>query len=180
MLTGDTDRRASLIYALSAAARPQEAEWETRWGRPEGPWGKCWPAGTQDHTSRWTEHSPVAAQPALWKTWTLHLAEAGLWSPGLSWSSWGAVPEAGSRAPHQGGAALTPLCSLLTVCFDQQLGSKHHYSYSAPGVGAQPKTPRRSNTSQAQWQQRIIDGRVLVAGSTPMLSSHYCLRVQYT
>lgn len=90
------------------------------------------------------------------------------------------VPEVGSWVPHQGDAALTPLCSLLTACFDQQLGSKHHCSYSAPGVGAQPKTPHRSNTSQVQWQQRIINSRVLVTGSTPMLSSPLCLRMRYT
>ena len=129
--------------------------------------GKCWPAGTWDHTSKPAGHSPVAAHPAPWETWTLHLAEAGLWATGLSWSSWRPVPEVGSWGTHQRGAAPAPLCSLLTAYFDRPLGSKHHCSYSPQGVGAQPKTPRRLNTSQHKWQQRILDSRVLVTGSTP-------------
>ena len=36
-----------------------------------------------------------------------------------------------------------------------------------PGDGAQPKTPRRLNTSQHKWQQRILYSRVLVTGSPP-------------
>ena len=94
---------------------------------------------------------PCCSTSCPWETWTLLLAEAGLWATGLSWSSWGPVPEVGSWGTHQRGAATAPLCSLLTACFDQPLGLKHHCSYSPQGVGAQPKTPRRSNTSQHKW-----------------------------
>ena len=47
-----------------------------------------------------------------------------------------------------------------------------------PSIGAQPKTPRRSNTLQDKWQQTIMDGRVLITASPPMLQ--FCwLRLRF-
>lgn len=179
MLTGDKDWRASLIYALSAAhwqARPQEAEWRAT----RGSLGKCWPAGAQDHTSRPAGHSPVAAHPAPWEP-RLYIRLKQVCEPqGSPEAAEAPVPEAGSCGTHQGAAAPAPLCSLLTACFDQQLGSKHLCSYSPQVMGLSLRhladwTPRNTSGNREfsiaeSWSQ----------AAPRVLNSPFCLRMRYT
>lgn len=138
--------------AVHWQAKPWGAEWKTRRRQPKG-----------SHRPAMDTGSPLKAkrtQPqcrASCEIWTLHLIKAGLWTTGLPWTSRRSLPPSWADRLLSWPRSGHSWHGLLWLAAEMEASPWHQ---------VQPKMPCRSDTLQDKWPWRIINGWVLITGSS--------------